>query len=751
MLSSTLTTSSCELTNFGAHLILTKKGTENQTLENKMSVLNAEHAVQILGAVPQVTAVKPVLPFIAKFTEMGIEQEIAVQHEIAVNSLDNNHTLAREYVNRHIESMPVMLSQDYTLKHYTKFPDKSTYVKQSGDLSTALWLIALQLTLQSRYIAYSSLNGAIKDWLKHNAVVTTDVNTENWAKRYIAKMHKLNLISTELSEFSVVVDNSMVDLKAFAITDSVNAELDDIFQKLALTVPMKCTPLHNKPQDWVSNKQGIGELANIPMVKGYISKSPIAQGVLDAVNKLQSVAVRRSPVMLKQIDILRQNSTVSKEDDLRFNAIVDLPDTPVYFPLTLDKRGRMYPRGGISSYQGTDVDKASYEFAVGRPLGKYGFVAIQIQVANTLGYDKLSMDDRVTATQSAIDAGLLDVDTADDVEDMYPSASKYQAFVAIVELRNVIKWTEAGNNVEDYISHLVCHRDGTANGIQHMSALTKHRQTAINVNCTASNRTEAPQDIYGVICDTAITCAMANGDVDTHNILVKYGRDITKLPIMIRSYGAGELTITRTIKEFLLKKNDTATNIQSIAQTIIKSIDINAEAINRIFNNLSAMLTKHMKLQGIQLPKPFEDDIAYTDRYKVEWTTVDGFTVCTEYRDNSDLAISAGNYSSIRKGQDKLDKSKTISALAPNFVHSIDACHIRMVALACDWELLTIHDSIGSHAGTFIQTGRIIRQQFVELHHQMPLTKLYDEFDTTNYVRGDYNVDEALKAIYMFS
>ena len=80
-----------------------------------------------------------------------------------------------------------------------------------------------------------------------------------------------------------------------------------------------------------------------------------------------------------------------------------------------------------------------------------------------------------------------------------------------------------------------------------------------------------------------------------------------------------------------------------------------------------------------------------------------------------------------------------------------------MVVNNVDHELVTVHDSIGSHAGNFFKTASAIRTQFVAVHEYDILTELCTSMDVKpiNFVAkrraGGYNASEALNSTYIFS
>jgi hypothetical protein len=64
-------------------------------------------------------------------------------------------------------------------------------------------------------------------------------------------------------------------------------------------------------------------------------------------------------------------------------------------------------------------------------------------------------------------------------------------------------------------------------------------------------------------------------------------------------------------------------------------------------------------------------------------------------------------------------KKKATNAVTANFVHSIDAAHLQLVALAADREginLVTVHDCFGATASQAARLNEIIREEFVRLH-----------------------------------
>jgi DNA-directed RNA polymerase len=106
---------------------------------------------------------------------------------------------------------------------------------------------------------------------------------------------------------------------------------------------------------------------------------------------------------------------------------------------------------------------------------------------------------------------------------------------------------------------------------------------------------------------------------------------------------------------------------------------------------------------------------------------------------------------------DNADKRQHGTALAPNFVHSLDAAHLHMVAAACKAEGINslgfVHDSYSTHPSDAGRLGQIIREQFV---------KLYTEHDVLSQLRvalngveepperGNLDINGVLSSTYAF-
>ena len=667
----------------------------------------------------------------------GLTSEIQGLRNLAKERITNRE-IARSFINKHVPDMPVLCEGE----HAVTFLDerKQASVKMQ-DKNLSLWVVALQTTIETGYTSYALLGSIFSSWAKDTLNVDWDIKTaKNVAKMYINTMQSTAILSGKLEKTKYIHPDTNEE------TESLVVKLSDKFREMMLveeeelreSAELICKPLSNKPENWTSNIDGIHADSNIQLINGKLfAGDEIAQPVLDAVNKLQAVKFRVAPCIIDAAyDILdNQHEYNSSDEDMRmFKEILQFENKEVYFMVTMDKRGRMYYRGGLLSPQGTDFCKAAFQFAEGKVLGENGIKAVALHTANVLGQDKLSINDRVKWVDDNMALLMLGINDHHDVREHFPKADVFQATVAIMEIQAIMQLPE--DDRINFVSHLVCHQDGTCNGLQHMAAITKNRQTAISVNCVASTHDDKPSDMYGIIASYA-------GDIkgiedSAHNLIVKYGRSMAKNPVMITGYGAGEATIIGNTAKYLIEHNEDAQWGEAVGEAYLAAIEANAGAVKSLTNALKSRVQKAVE----------------NGATKFTWTTNDGFVASTEYRDVEPNRIRAGVFNALVKDlfKPELDVIKTVGAMSPNFIHSIDSTHVRQVTVKCDHSLVLVHDSVGSHAATYFDTARVIREEFVAVHEYAALDNLCSNMGMrTPKFRGDFDVSEVLQSSYIFS
>ncbi len=657
---------------------------------------------------------------------MTIQQEVTQQRTIAKDLL-NTREAAQAYVNKLIDKLPEMVGGEVRIPYIDSRGKEASKYESKNDI---LWLIALQTTFENGYATKAGIASLFQSWCKENTNKEwAHESALNVASGYVEAMKLLAVIKKfkSVREIQTHDEGKLVWAARMVneCTKQTLIERDMFLAQLRDNSEMKCKPMNNQPVDWTSSTKGIGEDANISLVKGQSNKQP--QIVLDAVNKLQAVKFTVAPVIAHAAKVMLNNASmfeVTAEDKRVYEEIINIRKGSFFFSVTMDTRGRMYYRGGLLTPQGTDICKAAFQFAEFKELGATGWNAILMHTANVLGFDKVSITKRLEIVTAFIEDGTIgSIKTFRDILTQFPKADTFQAVVACVEINRILQTGATTSN-------LVCHQDGTCNGLQHMAAITGNRETAISVNCVASTVNDVPKDIYGIIATEAgeITQGLVQQTINAT------GRGGAKNSVMITSYGASEDTCIDNIG----KKMDKAL-AQDVGKAYNQAISNKTGAV-RDFTATIKSLVKTAINDGIK---------------EINWTTADGFKATTEYNDMEARRVRAGAFNCVNSKETPFDDIKTIGAMAPNLIHSIDATHLRMVINNCDFGLVTVHDSIGSHPCDFQETALQIRKQFVAVHQYDALSNLCDNLKTDEFDRpeflGDYDVNEALEATYIFS
>ena len=379
----------------------------------------------------------------------------------------------------------------------------------------------------------------------------------------------------------------------------------------------------------------------------------------------------------------------------------------IYFPHNMDWRGRVYPMVDGLSPQGNKLAKSLLSFAEGKRItgGAENFLAIHI--ANEFGKDKLSLGDRVAWVFENEDKI---VEAANDPfgpnKDFWLNADSPWGF-----LRGCLEWAGYCADPEDFLSTLPVAFDGSCSGLQHFSAMFKDEVGGREVNLLPDLDR---QDIYSAVKEAVEGVLQASDDALATQWL-KSGlmdRSLFKTPTMTYGYSSEVPGMTDQIKAYVKDSgNDAfAKDELFVACNYLAKITF-AEIENIVVKAAEAKTWLQACVKGKQ--------------EAAQWTTPDGLPVVQKYKVRKSKQIKIlvnGDRTDPRYDvpTDAVDSRKMASAIAPNVIHSLDAAHIRMVALAASGEqmhsLAMIHDSFGCHAADAGRFFNIIREQFVALY-----------------------------------
>jgi DNA-directed RNA polymerase len=404
-------------------------------------------------------------------------------------------------------------------------------------------------------------------------------------------------------------------------------------------------------------------------------------------------------------------------------------DAAIYFPHTLDWRGRMYPVVDSVNPQANDTGRALLEFANGMPLGEEGGFWLAVHGANSFGFDKATFQERaewvVEHQKEIVDSALRPVEG----QRFWTQADKPWTFLAwCFEWCRMLAHVTNGGQQENFVSHMPIGMDGSCNGLQNFSAMLRDEVGGAATNLLPQER---PADIYQKVADAAskiVEQDAANGEVNAVYWRGKVTRKLAKRPTMTLPYGSGQYGFTDQIVDFLQKyKLDTGT-------AYVHGDDhLCARYLAKVmYDSLGAVVVK--SLEAMKWLKEVSSEVA-KEKLPVWWTTPSGMPVCQVYRKvfarTVDFEVLGRRFAmNIAVDSDEIDGRKQAQGIAPNFVHSLDASHmVATVAKCLDagvQDFAMVHDSYGTHAGSIEVLNKLLREAFVEQYSRPVLQEFVE-------------------------
>ena len=423
-----------------------------------------------------------------------------------------------------------------------------------------------------------------------------------------------------------------------------------------------------------------------------------------------------------------------------------------YFPHTLDFRGRLYANTAFLNPQGEDSARGLLEFSTGKPLGDSGYAWLKVHIANCWGEDKVSLEERVEWTdEHENDILRCGIDPLSNT--LWMEADKPWQF-----LRACIEYTCA-NGDTSYISHLPITVDGSCNGLQHFSAMLRDEVGGAATNLIPYDQ---PQDIYEIVKGETVESIAKENDPTFSFWHKELNRALVKRPVMTTPYGASLYGMRDQIHEELRKQMDKGVQFMGINDTSdlwphCKFLATHIyEAIGRVVisarNGMKWLHDVAHKMSKEQRP--------------VLWSVPTGFIVKQKYLKPVVKQIKTvinGKAASLFAGvheTDKMDKHRQMNGIAPNYVHSLDACHLMKTVLEARNQyhiesFAVVHDSFGTHAADIEQLGVAIRDTFVTMYSEDLLEKFKMEQENIELPPipeyGQLDVKEVLDSEFFFS
>ena len=392
----------------------------------------------------------------------------------------------------------------------------------------------------------------------------------------------------------------------------------------------------------------------------------------------------------------------------------------IYFPHTVDYRGRIYPAAGLGSVnpQGNDSGKALLRFARGKALGETGALWLAIHCANVYGKDKVTMQDRVLWAHMNTDMML--ACAADPMaNNSWMDADKPMQFLAAC-----FEWAGYCAEGDAFVSHLPVALDGTCSGMQHYSAMVRDPEGAKHVNVLQVG--ELPADLYTKVLENVLAHLPEGSEWST-----RLTRKIVKQPCMTTPYGVTISGIRGQIENWTRRALDEG-SCEPFSGDLKEAVaSLAPEVDNGIRGTVGAAREVMDWLQAVA-------KITATAGHAMSWTTPNGFTVNQAYMTTNTKRVNVSwdgvsTFMSLLSGTKELSVGDCVRGIAPNFVHSYDACHLQItVANMVENDVndfAMIHDSFAVHACDTQLLAEVLRESFIAMYEGDTLGNLMIELE----------------------
>jgi DNA-dependent RNA polymerase len=380
----------------------------------------------------------------------------------------------------------------------------------------------------------------------------------------------------------------------------------------------------------------------------------------------------------------------------------------------IDFRGRQYSDQVFNYARGDEV-RSLFRFAHGADIGGRGLRWLMINVANTAGLDKLSYTDRIKWVNVNYDTIERIAKNPHDTLDAWREVANPFAFASACR-----ELMLAANDTKR-LSNLPIASDHSASGIQHLSLAGLDAAAASLVNLVDG---EAPRDVYAELAARTLELFDASpwadfwrerlGQLDpakTRKLFKPLGSTF--------AYAATERGNVRQLLDAYYEIFKSELSNELGAETIKAALYL----VNKFRPACAEMLPGPVKTMKYIQSLVRETNAA--GRF-LEWDTFSGLRVANIYPKLRTAVVylpdGVRNTLAVGAIPDTVDKSKTISAAAANYTHSLDSTHLARTVVALaenEMPVLCVHDAYAVLAAHVEQLHIANREELVLMYNEM--------------------------------
>jgi DNA-directed RNA polymerase len=489
-------------------------------------------------------------------------------------------------------------------------------------------------------------------------------------------------------------------------------------------------------KDWLKSHSTSSRMEDVYTAVNALQRTPwsICQEVLQAFDTLWENGGGKAGLPFRNSSAAPRGRNSSK-----VAAVVALRETvavlkkeftlngPLYFPMELDWRGRVYSVAKRLEPQGADLAKGLLHFAKAKPLGSLDAVQwFMRHGANCFGQDKAPFDARENwVEKNSKQLAAAGTRPLDHVNFWGEEAEKpFQALAFCCEWAAFIQ----SDRSLGFASGLPVAMDGSCNGFQHLAALTRDPAAAKAVNLEPGPR---PQDLYKRVLDEVIGQLTKLDDKPMAREWLKSGllkRSLVKRPVMTVPYGV----TTRGIADELMQAVDEA-EARERFENLARAANFLA---TQILRSLGSVLDRANEVRDYLVRLA---SVIGGDREQLSWWIApSGFEVFTDYRKLEKIEVRVPIERRpkivyrIPVEHAEPDTRKQRSAIVANIIHSLDAAHLAMTVASAvkkrpGMAFATVHDSFATHAADADFLAKELREQFVAIYEELDLEDPYEK------------------------
>lgn len=478
-------------------------------------------------------------------------------------------------------------------------------------------------------------------------------------------------------------------------------------------------------------------------------------------------------------------------------------DNAFYHLYNFDFRGRIYPNTAFLHEQSSDNAKGILMLDQPELLGEDGLDWLYYHAANCWGEDKLPKKERIQWGRDHMDMmGEIVIDPTKDLR--WHDAEKPFSFLAVAyELYSVSRWVLDGNTADSFPSCLPVFIDGSNNGVQHLTAMSKDEEVAPLVNLVPQDK---PGDVYMFIAEKAWDRIEDMYDDLNEETRKKFGKIFIEGNKLQTEYSEAPLGSSRKamayeklskwkqtnrhlreklfpaywrnvvdpkLRRKTVKRNTMTLGYGGTAYGMGQQIIEDTRGLSDFLRDKDYLWgimmgnlvydTCYQELKGpAKMLRLFETlaERANDENIPLRWTTpITHFPVVQEYRKAKPVRVR------LRHGSDDLwvqiqvweestlNENKQKTGAAPNIVHSLDAVHLAMTVHYCDFNVVVVHDSFGCGAGNMSKLFTGVRQTFVNLYKEDPLRMILESLESLDLYpeMGELDIEEIMKSDFAFA